>query len=246
METCFMNQVPHTGFVLAAGLGMRMRPLTLETPKPLLKVGGVAMLDIVLGRLAAIGVKRAVVNAHYMADKIEAHVKTCVHPQIILSKENVLLDTGGGIKNALPHLGSEPIYAINSDLPWQDGSVPALQRLANTFDPEIMDVLLLLMPLEKARGFKGAKGDFFMDDDGKLSRKNTNPPRPYVFISAQIIKPGLFTGINETIFSNNLIWDEAEARGRLYGLVHDGSCFHVGTPEDLTEANRRLDEHLGW
>lgn len=246
-----MSFIPHTAFVLAAGLGMRMRPLTLETPKPLLKVGGETMLDQVLDRLVEAGVKRVVVNAHYKAEQIEAHIKTHNNLQIVLSKEEVLLDTGGGIKNALPHLGNDPIFAINSDLPWRDGAVPALKRLANAFNPDAMDCLLLLMPLEKALGFKGAKGDFFMDApnieiSGRITRKDTQPPRPYVFISAQVIKPGLFNGITETIFSNNIIWDAAEAKGRLYGLVHDGTCFHVGTPEDLAEANRRLADNTGW
>ncbi len=240
------NIISHTAFVLAAGLGMRMRPLTLDTPKPLLKVGGQTMLDQVLDRLVDVGVKRAVVNAHYKAEQIETHIKARQKPELILSKEDVLLDTGGGIKNALPHLGHDPIFAINSDLPWQDGAVPALKRLADTFNPQTMDALLLLMPLERARGFTGAKGDFFMAPNGQLSRKDTSPPRPYVFISAQIIKPDLFAAVPETIFSTNIIWDAAEKNGRLFGLVHDGACFHVGTPEDLNEANRRLDDGTGW
>lgn len=241
-----MSVMPHTAFVLAAGYGMRMRPLTLERPKPLLTVGGQTMLDQVLDRLVDAGVKRAVVNAHYKAEQIEAHIKTRKKPELVLSQEDVLLDTGGGIKNALPHLGHDPIFAINSDLPWQDGAVPALQRLADAFNPNTMDALLLLMPLEKARGFKGAKGDFFMAANGQLSRQNTNPPRPYVFISAQIIKPDLFAHVPDTVFSTNVIWDEAEQKGRLFGMVHDGTCFHVGTPEDLIEANRRIDDGVGW
>lgn len=241
-----MGNMPHTAFVLAAGLGMRMRPLTLDTPKPLLKVGGETMLDQVLDRLVEAGVKRVVVNAHYKAEQIEAHINARQKPELILSKEDVLLDTGGGIKNALKYLGHDPIFAINSDLPWQDGAVPTLKRLADAFNPDTMDALLLLMPLEKARGFKNAKGDFFMAQNGQISRKDTAPPRPYVFISAQIIRPDLFAGIPDPVFSTNLVWDAAEQKGRLYGLVHDGTCFHVGTPEDLTEANRRLDDGSGW
>lgn len=241
-----MGNMPNTAFVLAAGLGMRMRPLTLETPKPLLKVGGQTMLDQVLDRLVEVGVKRAVVNAHYKSEQIASHIKTRSQPECILSQEDVLLDTGGGIKHALPKLGHDPIFAINSDLPWQDGAVPALKRLADAFNPDTMDALLLLMPLEKARGFKGAKGDFFMAANGQLSRKDTQPPRPYVFISAQIIKPDLFASVPDDIFSTNVIWDAAERQGRLFGLVHDASCFHVGTPEDLAEANHRLSQGLGW
>ncbi|MBY0428538.1 MAG: nucleotidyltransferase family protein [Alphaproteobacteria bacterium] len=241
-----MSMMPHTAFILAAGLGMRMRPLTIDRPKPLLTVGGQTMLDQVLDRLVDAGVKHAVVNAHYKAEQIEAHISARKNPELVLSKEEVLLDTGGGIKNALLHLGHDPIFAINSDLPWQDGNIPALQRLADTFNPKTMDALLLLMPVEKARGFTGAKGDFFMAANSQLSRKDTNPPRPYVFISAQIIKPDLFAAVPDNIFSTNVIWDEAERHGRLFGLVHDGTCFHVGTPEDLKEANRRIDDGLGW
>ncbi len=241
-----MNRIPHTAFVLAAGLGMRMRPLTLETPKPLLRVGGRTMLDSVLDKLVEAGVKRTVVNVYYKAEQIEAHVHMRHPPEIIVSKENELLDTGGGIKHALPHLGHDPIFAINSDLPWQDGVVPALERLADRFDPETMDALLLIMPLERARGFKGATGDFLMDSNGRLSRKDTQPKRPYVFVSAQIIKPDLFMDIPETIFSTNVVWNAAEQKGRLFGLAHDGTCYHVGTPEDLAQANRCLDEGVGW
>jgi N-acetyl-alpha-D-muramate 1-phosphate uridylyltransferase len=241
-----IRMMPHTAFVLAAGFGMRMRPLTLEKPKPLLAVGGVTMLDQVLDRLHESGVKKAIVNAHYKAEQIAAHVKKRNHPSIILSQEDVILDTGGGIKHALQHLGDDPVFAINSDLPWRDGAVPALKRMADAFDSEKMDVLLLLMPLEKARGFSGATGDFFMADDGRLTRMNTPTPRPYVFISAQIVKPQLYTHIDGMVFSNNIIWNAAEKKGRLYGIVHDSSCYHVGTPEDLIDANRRLADGSGW
>lgn len=239
---------PHTAFVLAAGLGTRMRPLTDECPKPLLKVGGKAMLDSVLDRLMDAGVKKAVVNAFYKREKIHEHLKHAQgNMQIIVSDEDALLDTGGGVKKALPHLGQDPIFVINADLPWTDGPhMPALQRMATQFDKEKMDALLLLMPLEKARGFSGAKGDFFMDDGGRLSRLHAPPPRPYVFISAQIVNPLLYNQVHEDIFSNNVIWDRAEKAGRLFGMIYDGTCFHVGTPPDLAEANRLLDEGKGW
>lgn len=239
---------PHTAFVLAAGLGTRMRPLTDECPKPLLKVGNKAMLDSVLDRLEEVGVKKTVVNAFYMREKIHAHLKYVqTNMQIIVSDEDTLLDTGGGVKKALPHLGQEPLFVINADLPWTDGPhMPALRRMAILFDKEKMDALLLLMPLEKARGFAGAKGDFFMDNTGRLSRLHAPPPRPYVFISAQIVNPLLYKEVKEDVFSNNIIWDRAEKAGRLFGIVHDGTCFHVGTPPDLAEANRRLDEGIGW
>lgn len=242
--------IPHTAMVLAAGLGMRMRPLTLDTPKPLLAVGGRTMLDAVLDRLVAVGVRRAVINLHYLGDKIRAHLKNRNDIEIIFMQEDALLDTGGGIKNALPHLGADPIFVVNSDLPWMDGPQPALTRLAEKYNPDKMDALLLLMRLAKARGFGGAKGDFYMEDNGEgfgpLDRLDMPPPRPYVFISAQIIKPGLFVKFPDTVFSTNLVWDEAEIKGRLFGLVHNGTCFHVGTPPDLLLANQLLENGQGW
>lgn len=238
--------MPHTAMVLAAGKGMRMRPLTLEKPKPLLEVAGKPMLDHVLDRLQEAGVARVVVNSFYKGAMIEAHLAGRTNTSIILSREEELLDTGGGVKRALPHLGDDPVFIINADLPWQDGAVPVLQRLAETFDPARMDALLLLMPLQKARGFDGSQGDFFMEPDGRLKRAGAPVPRPYVFIAVQITKPQLFADVPAKIFSNNLIWDEAEARGRLYGLLHEGSCFHVGTPQDLEEANRLWRDGCGW
>jgi MurNAc alpha-1-phosphate uridylyltransferase len=243
-----MSKIPHTAMVLAAGMGQRMRPLTLERPKPLLEVGGRTMLDIVLDRLKDFGIQRVVVNAHYMPDKIEAHVKARRDLSLIVSKEADLLDTGGGVKHALAHLGDDPIFIVNSDLPWQDGATPALARLANMFDVEKMDALLLVAGLSNTstRGFTGAKGDFFLKENGVLHRAGTAAPRPYVFISAQIAKPQLFASVNERVFSNNRIWDEAEKKDRLYGVAHDSACYHVGTPPDLAESNRLLQTGAGW
>jgi MurNAc alpha-1-phosphate uridylyltransferase len=240
--------LPHTAMVLAAGLGQRMRPLTLQKPKPLLEVGGRAMLDTVIDRLAAFGVKKIVVNAHYLPEQIEAHVKTRHDCAIILSKEDALLDTGGGVKHALPYLGDEPIFVVNSDLPWLDGKMPALNRLARAFHAEKMDAALLVADLQSPRthGFDRSAGDFFMGDHGALKRAGTNPPRPYVFISAQIIKPQFFAAVNETVFSTNRLWDAAEKAGRLYGVLHDAACYHVGTPADLAESNRLLASGEGW
>lgn len=245
-----MAFIPHTAMVLAAGLGMRMRPLTLDTPKPLLKVGGQTMLDTVLDRLVAVGTRRAVINLHYLGENIRAHLKNRSDIEILFSQEDELLDTGGGIKHALAHLGSDPIFVINSDLPWMDAGQPALKRLAEKFNPDKIDALLLLMRLAKARGFGGAKGDFYMEDNGEgfgpLDRLDMPPPRPYVFISAQIIKPPLFTNYAQTVFSTNLVWDAAEEKGRLFGLTHTGTCFHVGTPPDLMLANQLLEQGKGW
>ncbi|MDD5586518.1 MAG: nucleotidyltransferase family protein [Alphaproteobacteria bacterium] len=234
-----------TGMVLAAGMGVRMRPLTLEKPKPLLEVGGRTMLDHALDKLKADGINRAVVNAFYLADQIEAHRTTRRDMEIIIARETELLDTGGGIKNALPHFGGKPFFVLNADLPWLDGAEPSLRRMAEAWDPSRMDVLLLVMPTAKARGF-GARGDFMMEPGGRLWRKGAPEPRSHVWISAQIMKPQLMDEIEERVFSNNRIFDAVEARGKLFGLEHAGTCYHAGTPEDLAESNRLLTSGEGW
>jgi MurNAc alpha-1-phosphate uridylyltransferase len=239
-----MNTISKTAMILAAGEGLRMRPLTLETPKPLLKVGGRAMLDHAIDKLVAAGVTRVVVNCFHLADRIEAHLKSRDDAEIIVSRETELLDTGGGIKNALGYFDS-PFFALNADLPWMDGKSPGLSRMAEAWDAAKMDSLLLLMPTVKARGFE-AKGDFAMEKDGRVWRKNLPPPKPYVWISAQIIKPELFEKIPDKVFSNNVIWNDAEARGKLFGIAHEGACYHCGTPEDLAEANELLENGQGW
>jgi MurNAc alpha-1-phosphate uridylyltransferase len=228
-----------TAMVLAAGLGTRMRPLTLQKPKPLFEVNGRTMLDRALDKLAAVGIKRAVVNVFYLVEQIEAHLKNRKDIEIVIEHESELLDTGGDIKNALHHFGGQPFYALNADLLWTDGEWPSLLRMAEAWDAAKMDVLLLLMQIDKARGF-ASTGDFAMEPDGRVHRKNVPPPRPYVWISAQILKPELFVTIPDKVFSNNKIWDASEARQRLYGIEHDGSCYHVGTPEDLEAANKLL------
>ena len=239
-----MASLCSTAMILAAGRGERMRPLSLQKPKPLLEVGGRVMLDLALDKLAAVDIKRAVVNTFYLAEQIEAHLKNRRDIEIIISHEDELLDTGGGIKKALRHFDA-PFFALNADLPWMDRETPNLKRMRETWNPDRMDALLLLMPTSKARGF-AATGDFALEKDGRVWRKDLPPPRPYVWISTQIIKPALFEKIPDKIFSNNKIWDGAEARDKLYGIEHDGSCYHVGTPQDLAEANRLLASGEGW
>ena len=228
--------------ILAAGEGRRMRPLSLGTPKPLLKVGGRAMLDWALDKVAAAGVKRAVVNAFYLAGQIEAHGAARRDIEIIISREDQLLDTGGGIKHALSHF-DKPFFALNADLPWTEGAVPALRRMADFWDAGKMDVLLLLMTREKARGF--VKGDFALAPDGRAHRRD-EAVLLQVMLAAQIVKPDLYQAVPELVFSNNRVWDAAEAAGRLYGIEHDGGAYHVGTPADLAEANRLIESGEGW
>lgn len=239
-----MFRLSSTAMVLAAGQGMRMRPLTLTKPKPLFEVGGRTMLDLALDRLLAFGIRRAVVNTYYLGEQIAVHLSARHDMDIIISHETELLDTGGGIKKALPHFDGLPFFALNADLPWMDGDEPSLLRMANRWNADRMDALLLVMPTDKARGF-GADGDFVMSADGRLHRKNTLPPRPHVMLSAQILKPESFAR-SETIFSNNIIWNEAEAKDKLYGVEHSGTCYHVGTPEDWQRANELLASGAGW
>jgi N-acetyl-alpha-D-muramate 1-phosphate uridylyltransferase len=245
MNDTSTHKLSTTAMILAAGFGVRMRPLTLAKPKPLLKIGGRAMLDLALDKLKAVGIERAVINTHYLPEQIENHLAARCDMEILISRETEILDTGGGIKNARHYFGDQPFFALNADLPWLDGKTPSLIRMMKAWNPEIMDQLLLVMLTNKARGFAG-KGDFMMESDGRLWRKNAPTPRPQTFISAQIMKPQLLDEVPEKVFSNNKIFDLAESRNKLFGLVHEGACYHCGTPEDLAEANRLLETGQGW
>ncbi len=236
------SPVPTHAMVLAAGLGLRMRPLTLTCPKPLLTVAGITLLDHALDRLAAAGVGTAVVNYCYLGEMIAAHLAGRPEPRLILSPEPEPLETGGGIKRALPHLGDAPFVSANADILWLDGAVPAVRRLAEAWESAQMDALLLMMPVERAHGYHG-KGDFELAADGRLVRPAKGASAPLVFSGVQIISPRLFDNTPEGPFSTNLVWDHALPAGRLRGLVHDGEWFHVGTPEALQATNDWFDSH---
>jgi len=238
------RRIPHTAMVLAAGYGKRMLPLTATIPKPLLAVGGRTMLDQVLDRLRDDGIEKIVVNAGHLGAQIAAHCAARTDLTIIISPEEEPLETGGGVKQALPLLGDDPIFVINADLPWRDANKPALQRLRDAWDPARMDMLLLVMPQELAHGFNG-KVDFALLPDGRLQR-HSKVALTHVFIGAMIVKLELYAPIKETIFSNGQLFDQAESAGRLYGCVHEGSCYHVGTPQDLQRANQLLHDGRGW
>lgn len=245
--------VPHTAMALAAGLGTRMRPLTLTTPKPLLTVGGRSMLDRALDRFADAGVRRAVVNAHYLKERIAAAVaaypgatgpglsRAGAGMEMILSVEEEALETGGGVQRALPHLGGDPFVVANADVVWADGpGGSALRRLAAAWDDAATDALLLLTPRDGAFGYDGP-GDFFCDGDGAvLRRRGAAAAAPYVFAGVQIIRPQAFAGTAAGAFSLNVVWDRLLAAGRLRGLVHDGGWWHVGTPDALRDADALL------
>lgn len=236
-------QIPEAGMVLAAGFGKRMRPITDKTPKPLLTVQGESLLDRAIDRLEAVGVKRIVVNAHHLAHKVEAHLNARPTPPAVIVETPDILETGGGVKNALDRLGPGPFYAINGDVLWLDGVIPALARLAAFFDPARMDGVLLLHPTVSALGYDGP-GDFRLDTAGRVSRRQERDIAPYLFAGIQILTPNLFADTPDGAFSLNLIYDRAIAERRLFGLPHDGEWYHVGTPVALTETRALFDRRF--
>lgn len=230
--------------VLAAGLGQRMRPLTAETAKPLLPLGGRSLLDHALDRLALAGVAQVVVNAHWKAARVaEALAARTAAPRTRLQLEPELLETGGGIRRALPLLGPDPFVVVNGDAHWLEGPVPVLRRLAEAFDPARMDALLLLVRTAWVEGEVG-RGDFFLDPHGRLRRPRGPEVAPFLFGGVQVMSPDLVAPEPEGRFSLNRPFDRAIEAGRLFGLVHDGAWFHLSTPADLARTERTLRD--GW
>lgn len=227
---------PKKAMVLAAGLGRRMRPITSTTPKPLIEVGGKALINHILDQAAKAGIEEAVVNVHYLADLMEAHLRRRKVPRIIISDERAqLLDSGGGVKKALPKLGTEPFWIFNSDAFWLEGPRSNLERMAASWDPERMDMLMLLASTSASLGFDGL-GDYAMDPAGRLSRRKEREVAPFAYAGVLIVKPDLFTETPDVPFSLNLLFDRTEMAGRLYGIRLDGFWLHVGSPSALSEA----------
>jgi MurNAc alpha-1-phosphate uridylyltransferase len=236
---------PRRAMVLAAGLGERMRPLTATTPKPLIEVAGKALLDHMLDRLADAGVETAVVNVHYLADRIERHVASRTKPRIVISDERAaLLDTGGGVVKALPQFGGAPFYHCNADTIWIDGVKPNLVRLAEAFNPRTMDAILLLASTSQTTGYSG-RGDFVMAPDGRLRRRTERDVTPFVYAGAAILTPALFADAPQGAFSLNRLFDRAIETGRLYGLRLDGLWMHVGTPDAIAQAEAAIEASTG-
>jgi MurNAc alpha-1-phosphate uridylyltransferase len=235
-----MIRVPDVAMVLAAGLGTRMRPLTDQVPKPLVKLCGKALIDHALDRIHDAGIGRAVVNVHYLADQIEAHLKRRAAPSIVISDErDQVLDTGGGVVRALPLLGSKPFLIHNSDSVWIEGVGSNIERLINAWDPDRMDSLMLLAVGSLSVGYEG-DGDFELAPDGRISRRAEHRQSAFVFTGVSIAHPRMFEGAPVGRFSLNRLWDRAIEQGRLFGIRMDGTWMHVGTSDALEDAERRI------
>jgi N-acetyl-alpha-D-muramate 1-phosphate uridylyltransferase len=227
--------------LLAAGLGTRMKPLTDTRPKPLIEVAGRTLLDRVLDKLVIQGVTRAIVNVHHFADQMIVHLSKRKDIEIIISDErDLLLETGGGVIKALPLLGYDPFFAINTDVTWATPRDTTFLKMAEAYDPNLMDALLLLADMGETLGFRGP-GDFFLAPDGQLQRRGERPRAPYVFAGTHITRPDLLRGYKAEPFSANVYWNAMGRAGRLYGTVMAPFWMHVGDPAAREEAEARLE-----
>lgn len=234
-------KTPTTAMVLAAGYGKRMRPMTDTMPKPMVPLNGKPLIGHVIDRLARTGVTRAVVNLHYLGEQIRDYLKSEDRLEIIFSEETDLLETGGGIKNAMTELGTEPFYTVNSDAFWLDGYEDTLVRLAREWKDDAMDGLLLLQSTVESHGYEGT-GDFVADPLGRLKRRPQSEVAAWLFAGVQILHPRLFKDSPDGAWSLNVVFDKALEAGRLYGVIHDGEWFHIGTPDGLAEADAFLNQ----
>ncbi|MEO7654088.1 MAG: nucleotidyltransferase family protein [Sphingomicrobium sp.] len=234
--------VPRTAMVMAAGLGTRMRPLTEQLPKPLVEVAGRPLIDHVLDHLKTAGVRRVVVNVHYLPEQMEAHLERHAHGlEIAISDErDCLLETGGGLVKALPLIDCDPFLAVNSDNFWIDGPADTLRLLASHWDDERMDALLLLVPQARAYNHRGL-GDFHMDRAGRIRRRDHRRVAPFVFTGIQMLSKRLFDGAPDGPFSTNVLWNRAIGERRCFGAVHQGLWFDVGTPQSIGRTEALID-----
>ena len=238
-----MSAFPTVAMVLAAGLGTRMRPLTDDRPKALVEVGGKALIDHMLDRLAAAGVETAVVNVHAFADRLEAHLAARsargARPRIVISDERPqALETGGGLKHALPLLGDAPVWVANIDSVWIEHGGSAIEAIARAWDPAAMDVCLMLASTTESLGFHDS-GDVFLDD-GVVRFKNAGETASLVYVGVHICKPGIVSDGPEGPFSLTPIWRVLAAGGRVHGVTPDGLWMHVGDPQAVIAAEARL------
>jgi N-acetyl-alpha-D-muramate 1-phosphate uridylyltransferase len=232
--------------IMAAGKGTRMMPLTADRPKPLIEVAGVALLDHVLEHLRNAGVGKVVINAHYRAEQVEQHmVDNAEEFDVTISDEKeLLLDTGGGLVRALPLIGENPFLCVNADNWWTDEGKNAFKRLMSAWDDDVMDVLMLVVPFAGANNSQG-QGDFDMDDDGLLSRRQPGRQGAFVWTGIQMLSKRIIVDPPSEVFSTNVFWDRAIAEGRCFGLVHDGLWFDVGYPAAIAATEQKLMEYAG-
>lgn len=230
-----MSPNPTKAFILAAGMGTRLRPHTDHCPKPMVKIAGRSIIERSIEKLTDAGVQTVVVNMHHLADILQAHLHTIKKPEIVLSREEELLDTGGGIKKAMGYFGQDPFFILNGDALWDDGAQgPALSRLAQTFDPRSMDILILLQPKDKMGD--DFVGDYDLMPDGRAIR-NLNKSGGYMFAGIRIAAPHIFEGAPEGAFSFLSLMDKAQQNNRLFGLVHTDAWYHISTPADLARVD---------
>ncbi|WP_428333881.1 nucleotidyltransferase family protein [Novosphingobium sp.] len=229
--------------LLSAGMGKRMRPLTATRPKPLVRVAGKALIDYSLDKLTEAGVTRAVVNVHFMADQLQAHLAGRQAPAIAISDEtDALLETGGGMVRAAPLIASDPFFCLNTDVIWLDGPTNAFAALSQAWDPAKMDALLLLVGHKQAHNYTGM-GDFHLDSAGKISRRKPGRVAPFIYTGIQIVSQRLLREAPDGAFSTGVLWDRAIDEGRLYGLSHTGEWYEVGTPAMIAPTEAALTGH---
>ncbi len=233
-----------TAMVMAAGLGTRMRPLTDHMPKPLVKVAGKPLIEYAFDKLRMAGVKSAVVNVHYLPEQVEAYVAEFITDlDVTMSDERaLLLETGGGLVQALPLIGGDPFFCINSDAIWTDGEMDGLTRLAEGWDGEVMDGLLLLVPRERAFSHHG-DGDFSIDGKGRPVRRGTAANAPFVYTGIQLLSRAFLNDAPSGPFSTNILWDRSIAKGRLFALEHQGDWFDIGSPAAIVPTEEALRRH---
>ncbi len=240
-----MSHHVDTAMIMAAGKGTRMMPLTADRPKPLIEVGGIALLDHVLDHLRNARVANVVINAHYRADQVEQHMAAhgADFDVTISDERELLLDTGGGLVRALPLIGDDPFLCVNADNWWTDEGENAFERLMAGWDDARMDVLMLVVPLAGANNTQG-EGDFDMDAAGRLSRRKPGDRGTFVWTGIQMLTKRLIVDPPAAVFSTNIFWDRAIDEGRCFGLVHNGLWFDVGYPAAIAATEKKLTEHV--
>ncbi|MGH1377819.1 MAG: nucleotidyltransferase family protein [Alphaproteobacteria bacterium] len=247
MDDCNNFFIPKRAFILAAGFGTRMRPLTNKVPKPMVQVAGRSLIWRSLDKLRAAGVCEVVVNSHYLADVLKEHLEDYMskYPDMVIhiSFEPEILETGGGVKNALHYFEDEPFYVIAGDALWFDGELPVLERLARKWDGKLMDIITLMQPVDNMELTSGV-GDYDLDNNG-LVRRSKDKTGSHMWTNIRLNHPRIYNDTDLKDFSFLQVMDKCEARRRFYALEHDGEWHHISTPQDLNAVDaylRKQDE----